>query len=242
MKIAICLYGLARGNKDTWDSLCKYLIEPFQADLYIHTWLPKDDLNFHIPQKNTSSDQLVKFYRFFSSLRLLRNLTLTRQSSYEEIIYDNSGDKIFYQNQCNMFDSISNCAFQVQLMPKKYDFVIFCRPDLLIKERLDVFNEDWDFYHGGIFNSEKNSYDFEDTFFIMKASYLSIVLDIVKFHRSKLFIQNSIKNPIIHVVNKFGLIISNNNFVYGRSYKIIRSYGFEGYMKRLKAIIHRYAA
>jgi hypothetical protein len=242
VKIAICLYGLARGNKNTWASLCQYVIEPFQADLFIHTWLPEEDLKFHIPQKNTSNQQLEKFYRFFSSLSVLKSLSLSKQSLYEEIICDKFGEKIYFRNQCNMFDSINNCALQVLSCSLKYDYIIFCRADLLFKERLDIFDEKWDFYHGGIFNKVKNAYDFEDTFFIVKGAHLNIVPDIVKYHRSKHFILNAIGNPILHYVRQLGLSISSNRFSYNKSYSIVRNYDVAGYMKRLKAIILRYAS
>ena len=38
MRVAVCLSGLSRGVQHSIESIKKYLVEPFDADLYVHTW------------------------------------------------------------------------------------------------------------------------------------------------------------------------------------------------------------
>ena len=38
MKVAVCLSGLTRGVKFTVKDIIKYLVEPYDADLFVHTW------------------------------------------------------------------------------------------------------------------------------------------------------------------------------------------------------------
>ena len=38
MKVAVCLSGLTRGVKFTLKDIIKHLVEPYNADLFVHTW------------------------------------------------------------------------------------------------------------------------------------------------------------------------------------------------------------
>ena len=59
MKVAVCLSGLSRGLKYTIPTIIKYLVNPYQADVFVHTW----DIDFQqgnrfgASSKNWESDK-----------------------------------------------------------------------------------------------------------------------------------------------------------------------------------------
>ncbi|MHA1233169.1 MAG: DUF7796 domain-containing protein [Candidatus Helarchaeota archaeon] len=140
MKVALCLSGQARGIHKCWDSFEKYIIEPYNCDIFISF------------ANDSSSSNINKVYNFrFTEIELIKDPNL-------EYLYSIArGDAVYCQHQGIMGKECTNLAvlrqfyyinranqLKVGYEEKnnfKYDWVIRSRADLIIKSPIGNLNK-----------------------------------------------------------------------------------------------------
>ena len=55
MKVALCLSGLTRSVKFSWPLIKRYLVEPYNSDVFLHTWEDIDNEGMR-PRVNGGTD------------------------------------------------------------------------------------------------------------------------------------------------------------------------------------------
>ncbi len=238
MKIAVCLYGLPRGDKNTWASIVNALCKPIGADLFIHTWMLKDDVLTHtgLPQpKRLEAFTLSSF--FFQSYERTKSVIIDYQQQHTPITVTKSWGVVYWSNQINMFLSL----LRVSKICKEfgnYDAIIFTRSDIYFREQitLQTLKDVPDgLAHGGI-KQKDVGVDFDDVFFIIKnRSSSDIFRSILDGYFSNYYQYNDVYNIIPNRCAELSMIVSNLNYKYGLSFFIHRPYS----LKRLRAALLR---
>lgn len=144
MKVALCFSGGIRNLEDNFESIKSCLIEPLNADVFIHGWYFKvNELeNTHKMYKKPETNE----FKVLSLLKPKKHLLevydkekeeeMTKKFKFEyvkEKYQDKPNLTQLYPNTCGMFWSIyqSNllkCDYEKE-NNFKYDIVIRCRPD-----------------------------------------------------------------------------------------------------------------
>ena len=144
MKVALCFSGGIRNFKDNFESIRNCLIEPLNADVFIHGWYFKvDELdNKHKMYRKEETPQnkviiLAKPKKYkFEVYNKEKELEITKKFKIEEVKKEYEANEYLcqlYPNTCGMFWSIYQAnELKKQYEEKndfKYDIVIRCRPD-----------------------------------------------------------------------------------------------------------------
>lgn len=158
MKIAVCLFGHLRTYEQCFLGLKQHLLDKYDCDVFIHTWNTIDHSDNEEPQKqilpikgNLTSDLKNKIIDLYNP----KGITVEKQ---DETRYDKLGFYTLQQHWGTFKKSISNINYLVQTFTGvnslreeyqkenniKYDFVIFIRPDILLKNdfKIESFTED----------------------------------------------------------------------------------------------------
>lgn len=161
MRVALCFSGGIRNLEDNYESIKRCLIEPLNADVFIHGWYFKvDELNnTHkmYRKKETDESKVLlllkpKKYKFEIYDKNKENEMIEKFeiNRIKEKYQDNPYLCQLYPNTCGMFYSINQSNELKKLYEKEnnftYDIVIRCRPDfeyytLLNEEVLNLVKE-----------------------------------------------------------------------------------------------------
>jgi len=239
MKVAVCLFGICRGDEKSWSSLFKNILEPLHADLYIHSWLAPANQNTHTNAHQPGIDNIIKFLTSAAKNGIqLRASKFEQQTLIQPEVIDAPWGKVYFSNQVNMFKSISESSKLARETKEIYDYYIFTRTDIIFRtpiiiEALEKLNC---FFHGGIFNDTKNSYECEDVFFGVSADLIQMVDLIHKNHLEMKYLSGNVYNILITWASQLGAYIYNIKYSYGRSFVIYRKLNFK---KRIGNIIKK---
>jgi len=144
MKVALCFSGGIRNLEDNYESINRCLIEPLNADVFIHGWYFKvNELNnTHkmYRKKETDENKVLlllkpKKYKFEYYDKSKENEMIDKFdiNRIKEKYNDNPYLCQLYPNTCGMFYSINKSNELKKEYEKennfKYDIVIRCRPD-----------------------------------------------------------------------------------------------------------------
>jgi hypothetical protein len=238
MKIAVCIYGLPRGNKYTWNSLVNKICKPLGADLYVHTWVLKNDVLTHtgIPQpKQLEALRLSSF--FFQRYERTKAVVIDQQQQYTPVTIKKPWGLVYWSNQLNMFLSLLRVSNSLKEF-ENYDAVIFTRSDIYFREQisLQTLKDIPDgLAHGGIKQKEVGI-DFDDVFFIIKNKNPSYIFRlIIDGYFTKFYEYNEIYNIIPHKCAELNMKVSKLKYEYGSSFYISRPYT----IKRLRDALSR---
>ena len=242
MKIAVCVYGLPRGNKKTWTSLVNAICKPLDADLFIHTWMLKDDVLTHtgIPQpKRLEALTLSTF--FFQKYERTRSVIIDYQLQHAPKTITKPWGIVYWSNQVNMFLSLLRVSKTCKEFGN-YDAVIFTRSDICFQEQISLKtlkDVPGGMAHGGI-KQKDVGIDFDDVFFIIKnRSSIDIFRSILDSYFSNYYQCNDVYNIIPNRCTELNIVVSNLNYKYGASFFIHRPYS----IKRIKsALLRRFKA
>ena len=238
MKIAVCIYGLPRGNKFTWASLVSSVCKPLQADLFIHTWMLKEDVLTHtgLPQPKRLEAFTLGSY-FFQSYERTKSIIIDYQQQHTPITIAKPWGLVYWSNQVNMFLSLLRVSNILKNFGN-YDAVIFTRSDIYFRKQISMqtLKDVPDgLAHGGI-KQKDVGIDFDDVFFIIKNKKSSDIFNaIIDGYFSKYYKNNDIYNIIPHQCEELNIIVSKLKYVYGSSFFIYRPYS----IKRIRAALLR---
>jgi len=148
MKIALCISGQMRTYEECYPNLKKYILDPLQPDIFIHTWEGSGishKENIHIEEKIVLYSELEKLYapkkvvieQFDKSyLDKFSGVKVPNLIKEKEPNQCKGSIPLFYKmNKCNELKKEFEKEFDF-----KYDVVIKLRPDLMILEPLKIQN------------------------------------------------------------------------------------------------------
>jgi hypothetical protein len=248
LKVAICLYGLPRGNVKSWKSIIDCIVKPLNADVFIHTWQKPASKNTHTSLKQPGIFNLIKYFRYFNqNSSTLKCFKVDEQYLYTPEIVKTTWGKVYFSNGLNNLTSIYNSSKlldNVELNTGNYDLVIFTRPDIVYTKKIEfemLLKKNFHIAHGGLFVKSNNRYECEDLLMIFERNSLYIWNIILNKYRSQEYLRNDIYNILIYeakVENKViadfpikfldGLYISRPFDIVGRlknKYKILFNNG-----------------
>lgn len=146
MKIALCLYGQPRSFEKGYETIKKYIIDKFTADVFFHTW--ETDTKYEVSPWRTDID--TKSVKTKSVVDLYQPKSFLIEKSMNFCHFLGSGyDKtpIHQRNNCKNIISqfysrtaVRNILLNYcQVNNTTYDFVICCRFDICILQLPDLF-------------------------------------------------------------------------------------------------------
>jgi|LakMenE01Jun11ns_1017448.scaffolds.fasta_scaffold9954871_6 hypothetical protein len=184
MKVAVCLSGQTRSLEKTWQSIQEFLVEPYQSDIFVHTWHDSPGVS------NTSLRCLDNVDNFFGD-----KIVSSLYESHKDVSpYLKSASK---ENQSSMFYSILACnelkkSFETK-NSFKYDLVIRSRMDCLFHQEIEKSSidkllcdenlilvrgeSDHRIFNGNFFFDQKKSY-ICDIFAIGSSKSMDIFCDV----------------------------------------------------------------
>lgn len=226
MKIALCLFGLPRGNEMCWKSVCELDSDNIDYDIFAHIWKLTDKVeNWHGASENHNN--VNKLFKYFVNSSSISAFNYEKQNKLTPEVFTYNGNKIFYNNQCNMWRSIVNVTELVlkneALSDLQYDLLIYTRTDILFKKKLgpallnDFDNSSHELMHGGVVYDD-GLLNAEDLFFVCKRDSVGKFLDIYEKSLSKFYVQNDIYNPL-----EFEFSIFDSPFKFKTHFELYRS-------------------
>ena len=155
MRSAVCLSGQMRTYRICYENLCRYILEPYSPDVFIHTWkntgvthhiedlIPRSSFNrqYIVEDNEVTYEGLDKLYS--PKLCVIEEFV----EGYTEELDGRRVPKILkekeskhYKGSLPMFYKMKKCNELKQEWENRrdfiYDIVIRLRPDLMIKERI----------------------------------------------------------------------------------------------------------
>lgn len=146
MKTAILLSGQVRDAKECFSTLKQHLIEPYNADVFIDTWLPKNKVLDHrgnLIEDNLTCDEILELYKpklamfedFDSSpvFQRIKELNITNRTAYDGThAWETKIENVFY-----MYYKVWRCLQHM----KHYEAFNAFQYDLVIRARFDLMFE-----------------------------------------------------------------------------------------------------
>jgi hypothetical protein len=137
MKIAIVFGGQPRFFEGpSYDSVKKYLLDPYTCDIYAHFWFSDDSSTVyetapwaHLPNLQFSSDTIDRFCELYKPKKIVYespSVAPPPNREYTNAHYSRAGYDL-----SSRFHSIQR-AFKLVEDPKEYDFIIYMRSDIVI--------------------------------------------------------------------------------------------------------------
>lgn len=136
MKLAVVLFGHLRTYDQTCSSLHKYLVGPYDADVYIHTW---SSLERTTESYNGQDEFLCSQTTQLAEIKLAYPNSVV---AIEEPLKD-TDELDYYKKRSilglkSMFHSIGTGIQLVLQSQIDYDLVLVTRPDILLKCEIDL--------------------------------------------------------------------------------------------------------
>lgn len=144
MRVAVCLWGLQRSTQYTYVSIKKHVFEPllrrnFEVDIFLHTFTIRSYVNERAKEHKKPSPNLWKYFKPKAFL-------VEDQDRVDPLLhltdFRNFGcpwNSSNFHTLDNLIRSLYSLKKTTELMEGSgvvYDFVVFCRPDLLFQNSL----------------------------------------------------------------------------------------------------------
>jgi hypothetical protein len=181
MKVALCFFGQPRllDNPYTWLSHKNLIIDRYNTDVFIHTWISGNEIQFelatHIQEKHkpfliedkNSEEKILKKYKpkkyifekpkYFSLDEETKNLLKEKKQEYENRI---NGSFLWTpNNENNTLSQIYSITKVINLLKdEKYDWVILSRYDNYMKDFPNLYQLD----SNNLYIAEDLPYNFND--------------------------------------------------------------------------------
>lgn len=127
MKVAVCLSGLLRSVEHSFPTIQKYLIGPYNADVFVHAWR-NDDINFVNPKLAFQSISKIDYIT-----QVIKPVKYMFQDVKKTKI--NGENRKMYKNAATMFHSI----YMANQLKKEYEKEHNFKYDIVIRSRMDTF-------------------------------------------------------------------------------------------------------
>lgn len=144
IKIAICYWGLIRTLREVFPSQQKYVYSELDAhgieyDTYIHTWITDKNIVWNIEMEEPIDYDSVNVINPVAK-QLDYQDEFSRTINMSDYYYENTyeWEQFLIRNHLCALESQKRCAELCFKSGKKYDYVMFLRPDALINKRLPV--------------------------------------------------------------------------------------------------------
>jgi len=204
-RAAVFLYGLARSNRKTWNSILTNLVYSNCIDLYAHIWkLPSSSANNH----GFASESLKTTSRLVSELLYcphLVNISIQQQITHTPfILCDSNGVQYNHSNQLNCSLSIRS---SLALADCQYDWYILTRSDIRFRTalKLDFLDPSCGFYYSGFLNSSSGQHECEDLIMICHKRYLNVFELFHHYLATLRFHDHAIYNRIFYVLDELSI-------------------------------------
>lgn len=196
-KIAICLFGLPRGDLSTWKSLQKNVIGSLRvSEVIVDTWSINDRVghNWH-GYKEPKTKNLMNYIEFWAHNGTTQKITLNTPIEKKIHLLSKNTENKFLYNQVSMWTSIYR-AICVALQNDSIEYVICTRPDLMFSHPVTINLSHDELFCSGIERDGKIEGD--DLFFAFHVSKADIILSILQNTEKEYYFNNGIYNPIIY--------------------------------------------
>ena len=230
MKVAVSIFGQLRGDRETWVSLQKYLIDYLKADVFVHSWLTYEDkyyasnLEKNIDDTKENNDKILWFERQILRQKSIMNnlidfLSIIKPIEIKldkQIIFDS--DKYFMGNKTlwNEIISFQNSASQsysrmksIELITNyeisnnfKYDVIYQIRSDILLNNFIGLIKKNGIYTNNldTIFYGDRNSMIELSKFFIEYVKNCNINSFILPLWHMERQIMNFINNKKLTII------------------------------------------
>jgi len=149
INIAICYWGLVRSLREVYPLQKKYVYDALDAsginyDVYFHTWATDQNLVWNRPM-DKPIDYLAMELVSPTSQRIDSQDEFLATIDMNQYYYEGSyeWEPYLVRNHLCALESMKRCGILCKQSGKKYDYVMFLRPDALPCKRLpveDIFN------------------------------------------------------------------------------------------------------
>ena len=137
--IALCLYGLPRGNISTWKSLRNNVIEPLHiSKVFIDTWLINRSVgrNWH-GYREPESKNLLNYTEFWTQIEHTQKISVNKPLDQQSDLFSTNIENTFVYNQVSMWTSIYR-AVCAALQHNNIEYIMCTRPDLLFTHTIKI--------------------------------------------------------------------------------------------------------
>ena len=160
INIAICYWGLTRSTKRVYTSHYDYLFNVLKSsninyDIFMHTW--KADNNFVFTKENTIPNDYEEYKLLepdYYTIEYQKDFidTLDFNNYFNKELFEKYGDSEYewypqlIMNHLCALESQKRVYHMVISTNKKYDYIMFVRPDVLLCNNfnINVLNEQFD--------------------------------------------------------------------------------------------------
>jgi len=147
LKIAICFFGHLRSYQKCAKSLKRNLLQYYDYDLFMHTWTTIDHNtqtwhNFKKENGLTDKEKIIDAYGVFKSIKIeeqhpkdLGFITIKNSNTDKE-----TKMSLFGMNAVlhSMRQSLSECEEYAKKNQVTYDYILFIRPDILLRKPFKI--------------------------------------------------------------------------------------------------------
>lgn len=160
MKVAVCLSGQLRSFKTCGQSIIDNIIEPLNADVFMHVWersTKYDGTNrFKVFGDEGTTEEAVAMFKPIAYIskpfNLEKEVKLAQNNNLDVImtrISNATSDQRCYNASKSYLYSLTNMFYKIykanqlkcrheEKMGFKYDYVIRCRPDFLFSTKMNI--------------------------------------------------------------------------------------------------------
>jgi len=228
MKVALLIYGHLRTYRQCFSSLKRNLLDRYSPDIFIHTWdeneaATKTWHNNSMTREKIDIEHMIKLYK-----------PISYKIGHQDSIEDDkvTGNRISIKGQQYMLSGIN----QVNRLKKehearngfKYDMAIKIRPDILLKNPLNLENIDSSFLHiagnskTGEYSDNINDYKACDIINVGSSQKLDIVSGAIdEFDRY--FLGTPKHSGFIDYLSGKSEAIRPLNYLFYRDWEILRA-------------------
>ncbi len=147
LKIAICFFGHLRSYKKCAKSLKRNLLQYYDCDLFMHTWTTIDHntQTWHNYKKEdglTNKEKVINTYGAFKGIKIeeqrpkdLGFITIKKSNTDKETKISLFGINAVLHS---MRQSLSECEEYAKINQVTYDYILFIRPDILLRKPLKI--------------------------------------------------------------------------------------------------------
>lgn len=224
-RIAVCFFGLPRGNPIIWKNLISSLSINYHPEYFVHTWtIAKPSLNWHGIDK-LAERSIYDLFKILAQTKSLKSFNIELQGKYSpETILSSNGTKIYYSNQKNMFLSMSRSLRGLKRYQEiedcGYDKIILIRTDLILKNPMMINDCNQSaIYHCG--HMSKDRLECEDLILILKDVDIRNLIDWPKIYSPEIF-DKSIYNLLPYFCNAQNIQFYPSGYEYGKDYTLYR--------------------
>jgi hypothetical protein len=248
LKIAVCFFGHLRTFKQCAPNLRKNLLQRYDCDLFMHTWSKTNHntATWHknrLAQNDTKKEDILAAYGNFKAMDIEEQHPQDYGCAHFAVTSTSTPTTISIYGMGAMFYAMSRVNKLREDYEKKhnikYDFVVFLRPDVLLKTKFDIgallsgqYESDIDNAFVTIGNPFTpvsrgfQSFGAVDTFFFGRPSVISKVIgnlpDVRKLFKPGENYRNGPEYELIRHAENMGCIPYLMNLKYGRDVEILR--------------------